>query len=241
MPVGRVLPVVGRGSAPSIDAVEFRAVRATGRYDAAGQVVVRNRSVGGQQGFYVLTPLRTSGPTLLVVRGFLDQPASGAIPVPPAPPSGTVTVRARAQAPEPGNDHAAQLADRQVATINPAEQAPRLGGPVYDGYAELEAGQPGTGALTPIPKPNLSNPAGGALEPQHFAYVIQWYLFALLALAAPIAMARAETRHRPTGDIDAPAAEPAAAAEATADGPSRAPSRAREAKLADRYGRPARR
>ena len=80
-----------------------------------------------------------------------------------------------------------------------------------------------------MPAPDLSNPAGGALEPQHFAYVIQWYLFAILALAAPFVMARAETRDRPTGEIDA---EPVFQ---TAAAPSRTDLRA--ATLADRYGR----
>ncbi len=45
-----------------------------------------------------------------------------------------------------------------------------------------------------LPAPDLSNPAGGAVEPQHLAYVIQWYLFALLALAAPFLIARHEVR-----------------------------------------------
>ena len=62
---------------------------------------------------------------------------------------------------------------------------------------------PRASGLTTIPDPDLSNPAGGAVEPQHAAYVIQWYLFALLALAAAPVMARAESRHpEPEVDID---------------------------------------
>jgi hypothetical protein len=74
--------------------------------------------------------------------------------------------------------------------------------------------------------PDLSNPAGGALEPQHFAYIVQWYLFAALALAAPFAMARAERRERrPAEEFDA------------VPSPELTPEQARQAKLADRYGR----
>jgi hypothetical protein len=40
----------------------------------------------------------------------------------------------------------------------------------------------------------MSNPAGGAEEPQHAAYVVQWYLFAALALAMPFVLAAAERR-----------------------------------------------
>ena len=225
--VGDVLPLVGNAPDPSTDEVEFRAVRATGSYDPATQSLVRSRTVNDHTGFLVLTPFHTGGGTLLVVRGFLPQPASGGAPEIPAVPTGTVTITARTHGPESRNDAAAQLTDHQVESINPAEQAGRLGGPVFDGYAELEPGQPGIRGVVPMPAPDLSNPAGGALEPQHFAYVIQWYLFAVLAVAAPFVMARAETRQRPTGEIDA-APEPAAPATAT---------ELRSAKLADRYGR----
>jgi len=95
---------------------------------------------------------------------------------------------------------------------------------VYAGYVQLEKGSPGTSGLTTIPPPALSNPAGGAVEPQHFAYIIQWYLFAALALAAPFAMARSETRQKVTSEID--------------DEPlPQSPEQARAAKMADRYGR----
>jgi cytochrome oxidase assembly protein ShyY1 len=227
--VKSVLPLVGTAPFPGTDDVEFRPVTATGSYDGAAQSLVRSRTVNEVTGFLVLTPFRTDGGTLLVVRGFVPQPASGAAPEIPAPPNGPVTITARTHGPETRNDAATQLSQHQVESINPAQQAPRLGGPVYDGYAELEAGQPGTRGVTPMPPPDLSNPAGGALEPQHFAYVIQWYLFAILAVAAPFVMARAENRQRPPEEIDAVAAPEPVAPPTAAD--------LRSAKLADRYGR----
>jgi hypothetical protein len=65
---------------------------------------------------------------------------------------------------------------------------------VWPAYGVLIGGQPGTESLTVIPNPDLSNPAGGAVEPQHAAYVVQWFLFAALALAAPFVLATAERR-----------------------------------------------
>jgi cytochrome oxidase assembly protein ShyY1 len=149
-----------------------------------------------------------------------------------------VTVEARVQPPESRHDQAALLGGRQVESINPGDQARRLGTRVYDGYAQLDPHQPGTAGLTALPGPDLSNPAGGALEPQHFAYVIQWYLFAALALAAPFAMARAELKQRRARGPDAedefadaaPAPEPAPVQPALSEEERRA------AKLADRYG-----
>jgi cytochrome oxidase assembly protein ShyY1 len=231
-PVDRVLRKVG-APAPARYSLEFRPVRATGRYETAHQTLVRNRTVGGVTGFLVLTPLRTSDATLLVVRGFAGPLVAGHPPVPPAPPGGTVMITGRAAPGETRSDEFTSLANGQAESINPVDQAGRLGGPVYDGYVQLFAGQPGSGGLHGLPAPNLSNPAGGALEPQHFAYIIQWYLFAILALAAPFAMARAELRqqrkaHPVEQSEHAEAAEPVEASD----------EQRRTAKLADRYGRP---
>jgi cytochrome oxidase assembly protein ShyY1 len=235
-PVSAVLPLIGTPDAPPrAHAVQFRAVRLTGTFDPTHQGLVRQRSVDDNSGYLVLTPLRTTGGTLLVVRGFV--PASDSAVGPPAvaaPPTGPVTVRARVEPAESKHDQAGRLPKGELESINPGDQAARLGPAVYDGYAELLPGQPGTAGLTAIPAPDLSNPAGGAVEPQHLAYIIQWYLFALLALGAPIAMVRAETRHVDDRDFDvrhAPAPEPE----------SRTAEQERAAKLADRYGRAVRR
>lgn len=209
----------------------FRRVTATGSYDVTHQFLARERTVDSTVGFLVVTPLRTmAGPTLLVVRGFIaadgDKPTAVA-----APPTGTVTVTARVEAPELRNDHFGQSEPGQVSAINPISAATRIGRPVYDGYAELLDNQPGVSGLTPIPDPDLSNPAGGAVEPQHIAYILQWYLFALLALAAPLVMARAESRDpneaaSTVDEIDEPHARPAPTPEESAH----------SARMTDRYG-----
>ncbi|MCU1658366.1 MAG: hypothetical protein JWO57_3022 [Pseudonocardiales bacterium] len=225
-----VLPLVGQ-TAPSARTVQYRHITVSGTYDPAHGSLVRQRTVDGDTGYLVLTPLRTPEGVLLVVRGFISGTTSDSTPSVPTPPTGIVTVSARVQPAETRRDAAASLPDRQVESINPGQQAARLGAPVFDGYAELLSGQPGVGTLTAIPDPDLSNPAGGAVEPQHVAYIIQWYLFALLALAAPIAMARAETRQHVTRDFDevpGPDAGPP---------PQSTPEQLRAAKLADRYGR----
>jgi cytochrome oxidase assembly protein ShyY1 len=212
---------------PSDAAVEFRRVRVTGSYDAAATTLVRNRTFGDSDavGYMVVTPLDTAAGTLLVARGYIPA-KSGASPPVPAPPAGRVTVTARLMSAETRQDAAGQLPRPQVESVNPVEQAARLGRAVFRGFGELEEKQPGTAGLVAFSSPDLSNPAGGALEPQHFAYIVQWYLFAALALAAPFAMARAETRERRRGEIDD---EPSAA--------RASPEQASAAKLADRYGR----
>jgi cytochrome oxidase assembly protein ShyY1 len=226
--VRTLLPLTSNGaSSPGDRAIEFRRVQATGTYDAGATTLVRNRTFGDADtvGFLVVTPFDTPDGTLLVARGYIPTSSSVTPPLPP-PPHGRVTITARLASAETRDDAAARLPKPQVESVNAVEQAARLGRPVFRGYGELEGGQPGTAGLTAVPAPDLSNPAGGALEPQHFAYIVQWYLFAARALAAPFAMARAETRERHTGEIDdAPAPEVLS------------PEQARAAKLADRYGR----
>jgi len=223
-PVTGLLHPTGTGPAPSRTAVQFRQATASGSYDADHQSLLRNQQINGDNGFLVVTPLRTDGATLLVVRGFIAG-RSATVTAPPPPP-GLVTVTVRVWPASTTPDKAASLDRGQVESINADEQATRLGGSVLNGYGNLLPGQTGTAGLVAIPPPDLSNPAGGVPELQHLAYVIQWFLFAALALAAPFAMARAEAGH-PTGELD----------DEDEDAPAPTPEEERAAKLADRYGR----
>ena len=190
-------------------AQKFRHVTATGSYLPANQTLLRGQSIDSDVGYLVITPLQTRAGVLLVARGFIKQTgAADTSPAVPAAPTGQLTVTARLQPASGKADRFGQLPGAQVDTVNPAEQSGRIAAPVWDGYAELLAGQPGTAGLKLIPAPDLSTPAGGAEEPQHAAYVIQWYLFGLLALSAPFILAAAERRR--DADPAAAATEPAA-------------------------------
>lgn len=234
--VTNLLPLVGGAQNVSTDAVEYRSVSATGTYDTSGQVLVRQRIVDGDTGYYVLTPLHTPEGVLLVIRGFIeaDTVSNENVSI-AAPPSGIVSITGRVHVGESRNDKASELPHGQVESINPAQQQARTGEQTFDGYIQLTAGQPGSTGLIAIPEPDLSNPAGGAVEPQHIAYVVQWYLFAALALAAPVAMARADVK-RTERDIDEQNQQQKAddslneVAELSED-------ERRARKLADRYGK----
>jgi cytochrome oxidase assembly protein ShyY1 len=189
------VPLANDGPEPGRDAIRFRTVTASGTYMAAAQQFLRNQSLDGTDGFDVVDPLRTATGVLLVVRGFV---AGNAMSSPQAtitpPPSGLVQITGRLQTTGSKNDAASHLGNHEIDSINPAAQAARLGVPVYDTYVTLDAHQPGASGVSAAPAPDVSNPAGGVVAPQHFAYVIQWYLFALLALAAPFVMGRHEVR-----------------------------------------------
>jgi cytochrome oxidase assembly protein ShyY1 len=194
-----LVPLVDHGPAPRPDAFRFRTVAATGTYVSGVQEFLRDQSLNGSSGYDVLEQLRTANGTLLVVRGFVaahvsgngtNTPPSGV----PAPLSGLVHVVGWLESTGTSDDGATELSNGEIASINPAEQAARRNAAVFDTYLTLNADQPGTSGVSVLPGPDLSNPAGGAYEGQHFAYIIQWYLFALLALAAPFAIGRHEVR-----------------------------------------------
>lgn len=255
------VPLTGHGTAPG-DAVKFRRVGVSGRYDVAGQTYLAEQNQGGRQGFFVITPLRTADGVLLVARGFVPATSRETRPASiPAPPAGTVHVTGRLYPAQDTSDKLGELGHGEVTSLNPSEQADRLGQPAYQAYLALDDGQPGVGLLTALPKPDLSNPTGGAGEVQLLSYVVQWYVFALLALLAPFFFARGEAKEAQRrylgidpdgGEFDAiPAAVPERAALgagssgalvrrpdgtlARPDGPV-APAVARAEKLADRYG-----
>lgn len=221
--------VLGTASKPTSNGhlQQFRHVTATGTYLAADQTLLRGQTINDDIGYVVLTPLQTKSGVLLVARGFVKQTAAAATsPTVPAAPTGTVTVTARLEPSDVKPDRFGTLPGSQVDTVDPSRQARHIGAPVWNAYAELLDNQPGTTGLTVIPNPDLSNPAGGAEEPQHLAYIFQWYLFALLALAAPFIMAAAENR-REDDDESAPAHDPG-------DTPVRSTRSSRKTSLDDR-------
>lgn len=190
-----LVPLVGHGPAPSSSAIEYRHVSVVGRYLPGAQQYVGNQSRGGNEGFWVLTPLRSRSGVVLVVRGFVAAAASGNRPAHvAAPPSGQVRVAGWLQTGDTSSDDFGQLPDRELDTVNPKEQAARTDLPTFAAYLVLAAHQPGTAGVAALAKPDLSNPTGGASEWQLFSYVIQWYAFALLALAAPFLFARSDVR-----------------------------------------------
>lgn len=205
-PVGEVLStrsLIGKD-------VQFRRVSATGSYAAARQLVVRQREVDGAPAFLVVTPLRTTaGADLIVVRGWL--PVTGAAnttPRVPTPPAGSVTVIGRVYPTEPRRTESG-LPAGQIDRLDVRALGSALGRAVYGGYVELTDSEPRQSGIRALPGPDLSNPAGGAFELQHLAYVVQWFVFAIIALAAPFILVRIEAKRGSDGvrhEIAAPVA-----------------------------------
>jgi len=171
---------------------QYARVRATGRYDTAHQLLVRNRPHDGQVGFYVVLPLVTEqGPALLVNRGWVPAGESATdVPDVPAPPAGDVTVVGRVRPSEPAATRGGTPPRGQVTRIDVPAIAADLPYDVYGGYADLVREQPAARqAPIALDPPETS-------EGPHLAYGFQWFLFAALALGGFVVLARREAADR---------------------------------------------
>lgn len=183
-PLDAVLPAPGAttstpGSPPPADAAWTR-VTVTGRYDRANTILTRGRTVNGAVGFEVVTPLvLPDGSAVLVDRGWVPAAPGGATAEPqlPSTPGGDVTVVGRVHLTEsqPGQiiRRNGYLETRRISVPHLARELPY---PVYGAYLLLDT-------QTPPAQPGFTTiPIGHENSWQNAGYVVQWWLFALMAL-----------------------------------------------------------
>lgn len=159
------------------DDADWKHVTATGTYDAEHTMLVRNRPLSGQPGYFVVTPLKTEAGPVAVVRGWT---ASSSDPDPsflPTPPSGTVTVDGWIRPAEEGD--ADDNTPGTVKQLDPKVMNGYEGG--YTGlYLQVGAEDPqAQKSLQTLPKPSVD-------PGSHLSYTMQWILFGLMALGALI-------------------------------------------------------
>jgi cytochrome oxidase assembly protein ShyY1 len=179
-------PRVGGGAPPPAEAAWTR-VTAAGVYDASREILVRSRTVDGRVGFEVVTPLRlTDGSAILVDRGWVPPGENGAASRPEVPPvpSGPVTVIGRVHLTESGARTVERDPDGvlQVRRIGVPQIARELPYPAYGAYLLADPVEPGFTAV-PVGQENAWQNAG---------YVVQWWLFAALVLIGFCYLARRE-------------------------------------------------
>jgi cytochrome oxidase assembly protein ShyY1 len=198
-PVAPLGEVLGQdASADDVAAAAWRHVTATGAYDPAEEVLIRNRDFAGHPGYHVVTPLRLhDGSAVLVNRGWIPLEADDQDgPTIPPPPSGTVTVNGRVRATQqkgrffspsdPPEGHLSQLYRVDVPRIGQ-----QVAYPLVPVYLELVASEPAPGAGQPelIPPPVLD-------EGPHLSYAGQWFLFSACAVVGWLLVVRRTARSR---------------------------------------------
>ncbi len=197
-------PVALTGQPVDPAALSLRRVVVRGTFDPSQEVVLRNRSLDGQPGGHVITPLRIAGSTsaVLVDRGWI--PYTQAAPEARAPyaVTGTVTVEglARPSQPPPGG-----LAP-QDPPLSPSQ--PRLDAWFRVDIPRIQQQIPYP--LLPIfveqgagPDPNRLPVSGYNVdlsEGPHLSYAIQWFSFAVILLAGYLSLALREPQLPEGGD-----------------------------------------
>jgi cytochrome oxidase assembly protein ShyY1 len=174
---------------------QFLRVTMTGTYDPRHQMLIRARTVNGNVGYEVVTPLRLgNGTAVLVDRGWLP-PGSAADtttePHVPAAPTGRVTVVGQVRMPETEagpvqwrNGHV------EVRRINTARLAGTLPYPAYDGYVTLTSQSP------PADRAFVGIPIDRQDAAMNLAYIVQWWLFSGMTIVGYFLLVRWEARKR---------------------------------------------
>jgi cytochrome oxidase assembly protein ShyY1 len=174
---------------------EWRRVSLNGTYVADKSVVIRYQTRDGQSGVDIVTPLRTSdGSSVLVDRGWMKTGNVGSDQVDaPAPPSGDVTVVGFVRADATGD--ATKVTDASARSISSRAIEGSTGVTLYRGFVDAEHETPAPAkSLVRTELPDLGNGP-------HFFYGLQWWFFGLLALGGFVYLVWDERRKigLPTG------------------------------------------
>jgi surfeit locus 1 family protein len=172
------------GDLPQATALAYRRAKAQGTFDMGRQILVKNRTLDGQPGYHLVTPLQLTGSdqSILVDRGWI--PFEMARSLDEYALEGEVSVFGllRPSIPEPGLSLLADptplpgesLEQWRVVNIERIqEQIPYELLPVF---MEIEPDDAGD-LRPPIPDPDLELGAG-----PHLGYAVQWFAFALISV-----------------------------------------------------------
>ncbi|MBK6764325.1 MAG: SURF1 family protein [Micrococcales bacterium] len=163
---------------------QYTSVTVTGVYDN-GTVLIRNRSLEGTPGLWVVSPLRSAdGSTILVLRGWIESTrATAERPVPPAPPGGDVTVTGVLQ-PSEAQRGAGLLSNGEATSLSTAALCPEP--TCYRAYLQAVTSAPAD-SVAPLPV------TGPGLGP-HLGYAGQWVIFFLLLPVGYVILLRREVK-----------------------------------------------
>ncbi len=163
---------------------EYRVVWASGRYQESDEVAVRNRSLSGAPGVWILTPLELSdGSALVVNRGWVPQSTSDASSRPSASvPEGQVRVGGIVRLSEErrglGVANPPEGVLTSLARADVGRYAAQLDTPVYPFYLQLESQEPPPPRDFPVMLERPPSDAG-----PHLSYAVQWFVFSAIAVS----------------------------------------------------------
>jgi cytochrome oxidase assembly protein ShyY1 len=182
-------PITIDGASPGATSEPYRPAAARGAYDVEHEVLLYGRSLDGEAGHHVVTPLvLADGGAILVVRGWVPF-AMQTAPVRDAAPSADEVEVSGSLVPDEGDGSSAPDANGIIRVLDVAGIASTLPYDVFPLPLQLaEQAPPQLGSLpTPVPPPELS-------EGPHLSYAIQWFAFAAVAVAGGAILLRRDRR-----------------------------------------------
>lgn len=189
------------------DDLAFRAVRATGAYDRDGEVLVRNRTLDGQPGYWVLTPLMLDGDDAVIVnRGWVPlRVGEAGVPLADAPTlDGEVTVRGTLSGTqERGSMGPTDASEGKLEVLSRADIA-RIDAQTTYGLLPvvLQLTVQDPPAFDDLPR---TLPMPETDEGPHLSYAVQWFIFSSIGVVGYPLVLRRVARTR-TGEATAGAA-----------------------------------
>lgn len=178
----------------TVEAQRYRRVRLQGDYDPDGEVLWRNRTYKGQNGFGVLTPLvLPSGTVVLVDRGAVpfesDEPGDPAF----APAEGQVTVTGYLRAPQDQPGFGARDPEvgrlETVFNVDLTRLDEQIDGDLAGMWMVLQEQEPAQAVALPEPADDPTFSAGS-----HMSYAVQWFSFATILAVGYVLWHRKQLR-----------------------------------------------
>jgi cytochrome oxidase assembly protein ShyY1 len=188
-------PVPITAVASSGEVEPYIAVRASGSFDTEQEVLVYGRTLDGEPGHLVVTPLvLDDGDAILVIRGWVPFGDTTVPIADAAPPSGELTIIGFL-VPDEGDGSTVPDGNGVVGRVDVEGIGSTLPYPVLPLPIQLTEQTPPQPSELPIPLPpeELS-------EGPHLSYAIQWFSFAAIAVGGAVILLRRE-RRSPTADL----------------------------------------
>jgi cytochrome oxidase assembly protein ShyY1 len=172
----------------------YTPVRASGSFDTDHEVLVYGRTLDGEPGHLVVTPLVIDDDAILVIRGWVPFGDTTVPIADAAPPSGELTIIGFL-IPDEGDGSTVPDGNGVVGRVDVEGIGSTLPYPVLPLPIQLTEQTPPQPSELPIPLPpeELS-------EGPHLSYAIQWFSFAAIAVGGAVILLRRE-RRSPTADL----------------------------------------
>ncbi|HEX7095953.1 MAG TPA: SURF1 family protein [Acidimicrobiales bacterium] len=164
-----------------VDDIEWRRAELDGTYVHGADVLVANRALDGQPGYWVITPFEPAdgSPAVAVVRGFVTRPfVEEGDPAEIAPPSGEQHVAGYVQRSSGGGRFATGLGDDalpEISRVDLGDLAEHWGMELAPVWLQRQAVEAERGPLVAVPLPDLN-------EGPHLSYAVQWFIFTAIAV-----------------------------------------------------------